>query len=200
MSAWICSFFILALATQLSSGQDPEPHNPGEHDFIKVDVEVIQLFNPQGLLGAGGKCDSSGECDPKLTVYLDTDQPLSAWPGAKAAKDYAPFFKASNQNSPLIQKNVSVDVCGGSVNKVNLRVHVVDEDMLGGGNVIDDFECVFAADYGRIARSVALAEWSPTLDCKPRLQNNQARLQYRFRLYDIPASDCGIKSETVVRS
>ena len=52
--------------------QEAQPHTPGEHDFIRVEVELVQLLNPDGALGNGQKCDNSGECDPKITVHLDT--------------------------------------------------------------------------------------------------------------------------------
>ncbi|GAV02018.1 hypothetical protein RvY_12633-2 [Ramazzottius varieornatus] len=201
-SALITLFLVSIGQRQEVATQEAQAHTPGEHDFIRVEVELVQLLNPEGLLANGQKCDNSGQCDPRITVHLDTDRPLTVWPGAKPLEEFQDFFSASNQNSPIINKNVSRNICGGSVNKVNLRAHVVDSDVLSSGGVIDDFECIFEADYGKVASSPSSAEWSATRDCRPRLQNNQARLQFRYRLVDIARSDCGVMGamQTQIRS
>ncbi|OQV25415.1 hypothetical protein BV898_01091 [Hypsibius exemplaris] len=172
-------------------GADAGAHVPGQHDYIRIDTEVIQLLNPQGLLATKKSCDSLSKCDPRVSVFLDTDKPLAAWPGAKTVPEYTVLFEVSNTDSPIINKNVSKNICGGSVGKVNLRVDVVDVNV-GSNALIEDFECLFTADYRLVARDLSSAEWSPAQDCKPQHANNDIRLQYRYRIYDIPQAQCGI--------
>lgn len=46
----------------------------GQHDFIRIEYQVIQLLNPQGITADGKKCSHgfSSTCNPKITVLLDT--------------------------------------------------------------------------------------------------------------------------------
>ena len=51
---------------------DPGAKVPGQHDYIRIDTEIIQLLNPQGLLASKKNCDSTSKCDPRVSVFLDT--------------------------------------------------------------------------------------------------------------------------------
>ena len=46
----------------------------GQHDFIRIEYQIIQLLNPQGITADGKKCSHgfSSTCNPKITVLLDT--------------------------------------------------------------------------------------------------------------------------------
>ena len=126
----------------------------GQHDFIRIEYQIIQLLNPQGITADGKKCSHgfSSTCNPKITVLLDTwvyvwnqsshcicpsylrswhvqawnyqqlirfiscsEKALSAWPGSKTVPNYDLLSQDSGTNSPVINKNVGKNVCGGSV-------------------------------------------------------------------------------------
>ncbi|OQV23708.1 hypothetical protein BV898_02444 [Hypsibius exemplaris] len=165
----------------------------GQNEFIRIDVELVQLLNPQGVAQTGKPCDPTGACDPFITAYLDADKPLASWPGPKTLPEFTKVFKASNTNSPIINKNITKTICGGSVNKLNLRVHVMDSDTLSHNDPIGDFACVFAVNYRLVAPDISSSDWMPTQDCIALNQKNDIRLQYRYRVYDIPQSECGIQ-------
>ena len=55
----------------LTNSRSVGRHVPGQHDYIRVDVELVQLLNPQGVAATGKACDLSGACDPVITAYLD---------------------------------------------------------------------------------------------------------------------------------
>ncbi|XP_055346734.1 uncharacterized protein LOC129594165 isoform X2 [Paramacrobiotus metropolitanus] len=188
-------FYILIVVWNWEAIVSQQP----QRSFMKVDVELIQLLNPQGLLANGQRCDTTNDCDPSLSIFLDTIRPLMAWPGDKDVSEYTKVFKTSNQNSPIIHNNVSRIVCGGSINKVNLRVNVVDGDTFSGADLIDNFNCVFSPEMNTIANSWELAEWSPTEDCVPLHQSHRVRLLYRYRVYAIPQSECGLQDRTIVK-
>ncbi|XP_055346732.1 uncharacterized protein LOC129594164 [Paramacrobiotus metropolitanus] len=178
----------------LSTGmRSAGPHIPGRHDFVRLDAEIVQLSNPQGITDKKVKCDTGNACDPKISVNLDTDIPLARWPGSKTVPNFKTIFQATNQDSPVVNKNITKTFCGGSVAWVNLRADVVDEDSLSANDHIGSFECLFLADYNNFASDISISDWSTTQDCKA-LQDTDVRLQYRYRIYDVPPTSCGIKA------
>lgn len=67
--------------------------------------------------------------------------------------------------------------------KVNLRVHVVDGDTVTHSDPMGDFQCSFAADYSLIALDISSSDWSPTQDCDRvniPASNNNAQTDIRF--------------------
>ncbi|GAV02021.1 hypothetical protein RvY_12635 [Ramazzottius varieornatus] len=174
----------------------------GQHDFIRIEFQVIQLLNPQGITADGKKCSHgfSSTCNPKITVLLDTEKPLAAWPGAKTVPNYDLLSADSGTNSPVINKNVGKNVCGGSVRQVNLRAHVVDVGTISSEKLIGDFHCLFTVDYRQVAASQSSSDWSGTQDCQNLQPNNDIRLQYRFRVFDITPAQCGIGTTTPASS
>lgn len=170
-------------------------HSPGEHDFIRLDVELVQLLDPQGITYKKVACDSTSKCDPYITANLDTDKPLAHFPGSKQVNDFIEIFSVTDVDSPVINKNVSKDVCGGAVNYVNLRAHVEDNDSpLSRSDLIDDFNCLFKVNYKTVSRALSSADWAPTQDCVALHAGHDIRLQYRYRIYDISAAECHAKN------
>lgn len=55
-----------------SRGVIARPHVAGEHDLVRLDVEVVQLLNPQGITYLKVACDTTSKCDPEIYVNLDT--------------------------------------------------------------------------------------------------------------------------------
>lgn len=59
--------------------------------------------------------------------------------------------------------------------KVNLRVHVLDGNVFLKDRLIEDFECVFDADENAIGISEDVTEWSAEQDCRPVHTGSRAR-------------------------
>ncbi|OQV25416.1 hypothetical protein BV898_01092 [Hypsibius exemplaris] len=172
------------------SGSRPSSSRGQFPDFVRIEVEIQRLDNPTGIIANGKKCDTFKSCDPRLTAYLDIGKPLSPWPGSVPEKKWPIIFEVSNQNSPTIGKSLNVDVCGGSVNKINARVHAVEMDSLTGNDEMNNFECLFDVDPRDIALDAGSARWGPSTECRSSAQPGKIRLFARQRAYEIPSTSC----------
>lgn len=164
-----------------------------EAGFYRVETELIQLQNPMGVSHDGSPCDRMGVCDPKIKVYLDTDRPLAAFPGNRFTSQYDRVFAATDNNSPMINKQISRDICGGTFSKGNLRVQVTDDDtfLRLTDDHISDFECLFSPTP---AEDEATAQWTRGQSCVGSHNANKVKLFYNFRVFKIPQAECGRKS------
>ena len=84
--------------------------------------------------------------------------------------------------------------------QVNLRAHAVDVGTISSEKLIGDFQCLFTVDYRLVSAAQSSSDWSGTQDCQNLQPNNDIRLQYRFRIYDITPQQCGIGATTPASS
>lgn len=175
-------------------------------DLFRIEIELQKLSIRGGLLApkkagvAGVQCDAwpKPDCDPRLSIFFDTDQPNSPFPGIKPVAQYLNFFEVSDNNNPTINKAVTKDFCGGAAYKVNLRVHAVDVDVGSGNDLIEDFNCKFTVDYSRIGQSQSDTDFQASENCEALRQPQNTELQFRYRYYRIPLAQCGLNSTSSV--
>lgn len=161
-----------------------------EVGYFRVQAELLQLQNPLGVRHDGTACDRFGICDPVIKVFLDTERPLAAFPGARYISQYERIFSAVDQNEPFINKKVSSDVCASSFSKANLRAYVKDDDsfLRLTDDHISDFDCLFSPSA---AADEASAEWSKGEPCIGTTQPGKIKLFYRYRVFRIAPEECG---------
>ncbi|XP_055344282.1 uncharacterized protein LOC129592300 isoform X2 [Paramacrobiotus metropolitanus] len=174
------------------SSSKPKPHVPGEHEIINLELQLVQLNNPNGKTYKGDFCDVASPCDPFFMAKLDTENSLWKWPGIDGDNGYKQVGNFWDNNSPQLNQKMHRTICGGALNWVNLRVEVKDGDptALLHYTLIESFQCVFQFDYGTVAPSESSSEWGPTMDCTPNHPGHDIRLQYRVRAYDSELSSC----------
>ncbi|OQV22640.1 hypothetical protein BV898_03465 [Hypsibius exemplaris] len=161
-----------------------------ESGYYRVQAELLQLQDPLGIRHDGKNCDSFDSCDPVIKVYLDTERPLAAFPGSRYISQYVRIFEAANQNEPIINKQISTDVCGAPFIKANLRAYVKDEDNILGmtDDHMSDFDCLFSPTP---AADEASAAWSKGEMCTGFNQPGKIKLAFRYRVFRIAQEDCG---------
>ena len=59
--------------------------------------------------------------------------------------------------------------------KVNLRVHVVDVDVFTANDFLMDFNCIFDVDPRDIAGDAQSANWGPSTECQATGQNGKIK-------------------------
>ncbi|XP_055341509.1 uncharacterized protein LOC129590354 [Paramacrobiotus metropolitanus] len=157
--------------------------------YYRVQADLLQLQNPLGVRHDGKPCDRLGVCDPVIKVFLDTERPMSAFPGPRYISQYTKIFSAVDQNEPVINKNVSVDICGQPFSKANLRAYVKDDDsfLRLTDDHISDFDCIFSPTP---AADEASAQWSKGEPCQGTTQPGKIKLFYRYRVFTIPPEQC----------
>ncbi|OQV20833.1 hypothetical protein BV898_05177 [Hypsibius exemplaris] len=158
-------------------------------DYFRVEVEIVRLENPQGLLVTGKHCDFFNDCDPRVIAYLDISKPRSPWPGNHPASRWPIVFEGTNANSPKIGKIINQDICGGSLSAVNARVRVTEADDLSGHDDIGDFECLFDVDP-RDIQQPDLARWGSEKSCEAVNIRGTSKLFARMRTFEIPSTSC----------
>ena len=67
--------------------------------------------------------------------------------------------------------------------KVNLRVHVVDVDVFSANDILMDFNCVFDVDPRDIARDAQSANWGPSTECQATGQNGKIKYVINVELF-----------------
>jgi len=178
-------------SSRLTSGRGRGGSSGGAFpDYVRIEVEIIRLENPGGILGSGKRCDFTRKCDPKLTAYIDTSRPLAPWPGSVPVKKWPIIFRATDNDSPQINKVLNTDICGGSVNKINVRVQAVDEDSISSNDDMNDFECTFDINPRDIALDASSVDFGPETQCKSSKLGDKIKLFARERAYQIPAGFC----------
>jgi len=133
-------------------------------------------------------CDVGSACDHRITAHVDTSYPQKGWPGVKTPQNWKKVFEKNDENSPVVNKVVTEDVCAGAVRNAVLRIHVEDVDSGTTNDFVDDFECSCAGLTP--ATSEAQAYWSPEKPCSAKY-NPDTKITYRCRAYQIPQSSCG---------
>ncbi|XP_055346797.1 uncharacterized protein LOC129594210 [Paramacrobiotus metropolitanus] len=161
-------------------------------DYVRIEVDVQRLDNPQGKLATGKSCDVFNACDTRLSAFLDLVNPLSPFPGSVPVSKWATIFNGNNVNSPTVGKVITQDLCGGSTSNANLRVRAVDVDSLSGNDEIAHFDCIFPVSLDLIDTDALVARWTSPKECQSGPSKSGARLFTRMRAYQIPSTSCRV--------
>lgn len=205
MSAWV---LLVSIAVTVHGGRAKDPLDAKDFElqkgYIRVEASAIRLENPTGINYKIDYCSNFGKpCNTKCSMFIDTMYPNSH-PGTDsvAFDRYAPIFNGK-VNSPDINKNITRDVCGGSIRKVNIRVHCIDQGAES-NTLINDFSC-YTKSSTKVAATLQNAKWSQEYLCDnvyPIIsQKGDTRMYYRYRMYRIDAGNCrdiGQKAQGVV--
>jgi len=94
-----------------------------------------------------------------------------------------------------IGKAISVDICGGSVTKINARVKVEDADSLSSRDLINNFNCFFDInpnDIVLMGGSQRDIRWGARTECtgEKAIAKDKIRLFAKQRAYEISRNDC----------
>lgn len=158
-------------------------------EAVRVEFEIRNLTNSGGLLVNGkAKCDTIGDCDPRLTGYIDAVTPMGSWPGSQNETTFKQILEVTDKNNVDVKKIITRDVCGSApYTKANFRILVVDVDPFG-TEEIGKFMCY----SGRaVARNEKESQWSRAANCDSIPPTLKTTLQFSWRAFEIPQSMCG---------
>ncbi|OQV18556.1 hypothetical protein BV898_07382 [Hypsibius exemplaris] len=153
---------------------------------LQVDVHLIYLNNPQGIIWSGKKCDFfAWGCDIKGWGYIDLEKPYADWPGQRdmAEKDY--FWYQGENSSPWFNKMFTVTICNPKTFTAgNLRVHLMDIDggLRGADDFINNFNCIFTKPSSVSATTPETAKWSDEMSCDAQYAQPQMGMYFKYRV------------------
>ncbi|OQV16851.1 hypothetical protein BV898_09023 [Hypsibius exemplaris] len=158
-----------------------------QNPSVRVEYELKKFSNARGTQQDGKKCSIlGGSCNHKFTGYIDTSSPVKGWPGTRGVTDW-PTLVEKKENSLILNKILSADICAGNFQVADLRVHVTDSGMTS-DKLVEDFDCLSS---GSIAPTELKSTWSEEKECKARYNPGNNKLTYRVRAYALPTASCG---------
>ncbi|GAU99603.1 hypothetical protein RvY_10576 [Ramazzottius varieornatus] len=146
---------------------------------IRVEAEIVQLTNDEGILADGSRCDIfRNPCDPACYADFDLLAPTAAFPGGTTK--FTKLKQLNDYNSPVLDATIDRTFCSKLYKEASLRVYCEDVDAASDVDLINRWNCPINRP---LKSNEKFAEWTQPADCLPQFQAGRMRLTYRYKIY-----------------